>query len=339
MTDATAARPESTRVPVEQFFAIMLGFLHYHAFLTAAELELPDHLANGPLSVDDLASRTNTHAPSLFRMMRALESIGVFKQLSRGVFANTPLSELLRREIPGSQWAFVRTLSPGLGRYEAWAGFSDSIRTGKPAFDRIHGCNVWEFLQRNPGHAALFGEFMRSAHASMTPAVTAAYDWGRFPVIADIGGGIGGQLVDILNAYPSCTGILFDQPDVIARAIPHEGVKCVSGSFFERVPSAADAYILRSVIHDWDDAEAVAILKTIRAATKPDSRVILVERVLPDTSEYALSKWEDLVMLVQTGGKERTAGEYRQLLEKAEFETEQIVATRVQFSLIVSSNA
>lgn len=215
-------------------------------------------------------------------------------------------------------------------------GLPSAVRTGKPAFEEINGCSMWEFLQRNPERAAIFDGFMRSVQASTAAAVTSACNWGRYPVIADIGGGIGGQLADILNAYPSCKGILFDQPAVIARAIPHERMEHVSGSFFERVPAGADAYILRSVIHDWPDAESIAILKTIRAAAKPATRVMLLELALPEGSEPALSKWWDLAMLVHTGGRERTATEYKQLLEQAGFELEQILPTSTGIRVFVS---
>jgi hypothetical protein len=177
---------------------------------------------------------------------------------------------------------------------------------------------------------------MRAYTQGVTPTVTAAYDWSRFRVIADIGGGIGTQLVDILNAHPSCKGILFEQPDVIARAIPHDRVECVSGSFLERVPAGADAYLLRQVIHDWADPEAVAIVKNVRAAASAESRVILIEQIIQETPQYALNKWMDLLMLVIVGGQERTAAEYRKLLDAAGLEVEKIVATAGPFSLIVS---
>lgn len=142
--------------------------------------------------------------------------------------------------------------------------------------------------------------------------------------------------MDILNAFPSCKGILFDQPDVIAQAAADDRIERVAGNFFERVPAGADAYIMRWVIHDWADPEAVAILKTVRAAVKPDSRVILIEFTLPETSEYAYGKTADLTMLALTGGQERTVTEYRQLLDKVGFEVEQVIPTPAQTSLIIS---
>jgi len=236
MTDGTATPAQPAPTLMEQLMAFERGLLYpWLATWTAAELELADHLVNGPLSVEELASRTKTHAPSLFRLLRALEGIGVFKQVSPRIFANTPVSELLRKGVPGSMWA-GRQAAFACGFYQAWLGFPDSIRTGRTAFDQIHGCSVWEFQHREPKRAAIYGEALGSYQALMTPAVTAAYDWSRFPVIADIGGGIGGQLADILNAHPSCRGILFDQPHVVAQAVPHDRIERVAGDFFKRVP-------------------------------------------------------------------------------------------------------
>lgn len=327
MTDSTAAATLPSLPPQAQLFELAIGYWRTRAITVAAELELADHLADGPLHVDELARRTNTHPPSLFRLLRALESVGVFKQVSPRVFANTSMSQCLRRKVTGSLWAFVRSrLSVGGGGFEAWTGLLSSVQTGRTAFDQLYGYSQWEFLRRNSASADLFNEAMRSATSVETPAVTTAYDWSRFPVIVDIGGGIGTQLVDILNAHPSCKGVLFDQPDVLARAIPHERMERVGGSFFERVPTGADAYILRLVIHDWGDEEAIAILRTVRTSVKAGSRVILIEQIIPDTPEYAVSKWADLHMMLVVGGKERSVSEYRQLLEKVGLELEQITA-------------
>jgi len=335
MTDSTAAVAQPTPTLAEQFTAYEREVYHFHAAHAAAELELAEHLANGPLSVEELASQTKTHAPSLFRLLRALETIGVFKQVSPRVFANTPESERLRKGTPGSLWARVRALF-ACGFYQAWMGFPDSIRTGRNAFEQVHGCSSWEFNRRDPERAAIFDQFMQSYQAMVTPPVTAAYDWARFPVIADVGGGKGAQLVDILRAHPSCRGILLDQPHVVASATPHDRIERVGGSFFDRVPSGADAYILRSVIHDWGDAESVAILKTVHVAMRPESRAILIEQIIPEGPGYAFTKWVDLAVMTIAGGQERTAAEYRHLLEEAGFEVEQIVPTSGPLNLIIS---
>jgi O-methyltransferase domain/Dimerisation domain len=332
---AAARQPALSRG--EQLLELATGYWRSRALAVAAELEIADHLANGPLHVDELAARTQTHARSLFRLLRALESVGVFRQVEPRLFANSQLSEALRKSVPGSQWAGIRlAFSTGGGEFEAWGDLRSAVATGQIAFDHINGYNWWEFLKRNPEKHAIFGEAMRSYTAAVTPTVTAAYDWSRFPVIADIGGGIGTQLVDILNAYPICSGILLDQTDVIAQAIRHERVERVVGSFFERVPAGTDAYILRSVIHDWADSQAIMILKTIRLGAKPGSRVIIIEQLINETPDYALNKWLDLLMLVVSGGQERTTEEYRQLLNAAKLDVEAVVSTAGPFSLIVS---
>lgn len=321
----------------EHILEIVRGFWESRALAVAAELEIADHLAAGPLGVETLAERTQTHAPSLFRVLRALESIGLFTQTAPRVFANTPSSELLRKDVPGSQWAFIRMLlSPDLGQLGAFCALMSSVRDGEPSFAVVHGCGGWEYYRRYPEKGAVFNEAMRSASATISPAVAAAYDWGRFPVIADIAGGLGSQLVAILDAHPSVRGILFDQPQVVAGAIPHPRMERVAGSFFESVPPGADAYIMRWIIHDWPDAESIAILSNIRRTMKPASRLILIEGIIPETPEITWTKWLDLQMLVGPGGRERTLSEYKALFAKSGFQLEQTVPTVTGSSLIVA---
>jgi O-methyltransferase domain/Dimerisation domain len=314
-------------IPQEHILEIIRGFWQSRALAIAAELEIADHLADGPLSLSALAERTQTHAPSLFRLMRALESASIFRQVSPGVFANTPASECLQRNVPGSLWAFVRTIiSKGFGQYDAWGDFLTSVRTGKAAFDELYGRGPWEFFHGNPEIWAVFNQAMRAASALITPIVAASYNWRKFPVIADIGGGIGSQLVATLDAHPSSRGILFDQPGVLAEAIPHDRIERVPGNFFESVPPGADAYTMRWIMHDWQDPEAIVILKNIRRAAAPESRVVLIEEIIPDTPELTWGKWIDLHMMTVTGGRERTISEYGELFAKSGFELEKVVS-------------
>lgn len=336
MADSTPAQAHAAPAALENIFGIIRGFFESRALAIAAELELADLLADGPLGVDFLAERTKTHAPSLFRLMRALESIGVFTQVSPRVFANTPSSALLRRGVPGSQWAFVRTiLSTGFGQYDSWAEILYSVQTGKSAIEKVYGCDPWGFFTARPEIWAIFNEAMRSASAAISPAVAAAYDWRKFPVIADIGGGIGSQLVAILDAHPSVRGILFDAPAVIAQGIPHDRMERVGGDFFKSVPSGADAYTMRWIIHDWADAESIAILSNIRKAMKPDSRVVLIEEIIPETPELTWAKWLDLHMLAMAGGKERTVAEYKELYSQSGFDLERVIPTSAGSSLLI----
>jgi O-methyltransferase domain len=217
--------------------------------------------------VDELASRTKMNASALFRLLRALESIGIFTQTSPHVFANTPTSECLRKDVPGSQWPLVvQNLSKGNGPFEAWEELEYAVRTGGPSVEKVYGYDFWELLRRNPRASAVTNGAMRSASVAMTPAVTAAYEWRQFPVIADIGGGIGTQLVSILEASPASKGILFDKPYLRAESISHDRIEVIGGDFFESVPTGADAYLLRWILHDWAEPEAALILGSLRRA-------------------------------------------------------------------------
>jgi O-methyltransferase domain/Dimerisation domain len=333
---AIAPKTPAAPSPQEHISEIMSGFWKSRATTIAAELELADLLGVGSLDIDSLAQLTKTHAPSLFRLMRALESIGLFRQVAPRVFANTHASAALRRNVPGSQWAFVRsTLSTGLGQYDAWAEVMYSVQTGKTGLGKLYGVGPWEFFTARPEIWAIFNDAMRDASAAISPAVAAAYDWNRFRVIADIGGGVGSQLVSILDAHPSVRGILFDAEPVVAQAIPHDRMERVSGDFFKSVPAGADAYTMRRIIHDWADEESIAILKNIRKAMTPESRVVLIEEIIPETPEPCWAKWLDLHMLVVAGGRERTVAEYQDLYVKSGFDLERIIPTPAGSSLII----
>jgi O-methyltransferase domain len=194
----------STPTPQEQILGIVNNYWQSCCLGAAAQLELADHLANGPLHVDVLAERTETHAPSLYRMLRALESTGIFTQSSPRVFTNTPASECLRRHATGSQWAWIRiALCADAPVFDGWRGLMRALENGRPGFDQLRGQPAWDYLRSDPQQGTIFNEAMRDLSASMTPAVTESYDWSQFPVIADIGGGIGAQLLNILDARPA----------------------------------------------------------------------------------------------------------------------------------------
>lgn len=322
--------------PEEQILALVNNYWQSCCAGAAAQLELADLLADGPLHVDVLAERTKTHAPSLYRMLRALESTGIFKQSSPRVFANTPASECLRRHAPNSQWAWIRiTLSADGFAFDGWRGLILALQNGAPGFDQLRGYSAWEYLKSDPQMGMVFNEAMGALSASMTPAVTASYDWSQFPVVADIGGGIGPQLLDILDAHPACQGILFDQPQAVEQAPQHRRMERIGGDFFREIPIKADAYLLRWVIHDWDNDKAIRILENVRKAATPESRLLLVESVISETPDFDMGKWMDMNMLVMTAGQERTAAEFRDLYDRAGFELEQIIPTRSPLSIIM----
>lgn len=331
MTQAVAA----TVSPQEQIMGFIMSIVQGRCVVAAAELELADVLAKGPLPVETIAGQAKADVDHVFRLMRALETIGLFTQVAPRVFANTPLSECLRKDVPGSVWSFARICAPGWVYWDGYSEMLPTLRTGTTSLFQTWGYDLWEHYRRKPEQSVVFNDAMRTMTGVMTPAVTAAYDWSRFPVIADIGGGIGSQLVDILDANPRCRGVLFDQPDVVSTAIAHDRIDRVPGSFFEHIPVEADAYVLRNIIHDWDDAGAVTILKTVRKAAKPDARVALVEWVIGDTSEFQFGKWTDITMMTGVGGRERTRDEFGMLFDRAGFALEEIIPTASMFSIVV----
>lgn len=323
--------------PHEQIFSLVLSFWQARTVAVATELDLAGLLAAGPLHVDELAARTKTNALALFRLLRALESIGIFTQTTPRVFANTPTSDSLRSDVAGTQRAFVlHALSQGYGLFEGWRELRDAVQTGEPSLDKVYGYDFWELCRRNPDANAAFNGAMRAGSMAMTPTVTAAYDWSQFPVIADIGGGIGTQLTSILDSSPSSKGILFDQPQLGADAIPHDRVEVVGGDFFDAVPGGADAYLLRFILHDWSDPKALAILAAVRRALKPAARLFVIESLVLEGPEFGLMKWIDLQMLVGLGGRERTENEFRDMLAATGFEVERVVPTTSLLSLLIA---
>ena len=327
----------STATPEEQILGIVTNHWQSCCVGAAAQLELADVLADGPLHIDVLAERTDTHGPSLYRMLRALESTGIFTQTSPGVFGNTPASECLRRKLPDSNWAWVRiTLCAGAPVFEGWRGLMLSLKNGRPGFDQVTGQSIWEHMQSKPQTYTIFNEAMRDLSASISPAVAEAFDWSRYPVIADIGGGIGSQLSSILDSHPSCQGILFDLPEVVAEAPDDGRVERVGGDFFEEVSVQADAYVMRWILHDWSDEESIALLSNVRKIAKPGARLMVVESVIPETPEFDMGKWMDLNMMVMAAGQERTAAEFRDLLQQAGFALEEIVPTASPLSIVVA---
>jgi hypothetical protein len=300
---------------LRQLFAYRIS----QAIHVAATLGIADLLAKGPRSADELAAATGTHAPSLYRLLRALAPEGIFEELPERRFALTPKAELLRSDAPGSLHAWGEFI----GRPYFWQGWGEllhSVSTGKSGVEKVVGMDPWEWRQQHPEDTGYFDRAMTSMTRIMSPAVVGAYDWGQFGVIADIAGGHGAQLADILAKFPKPRGILFDQPHVVegAPAILHaagvaDRVRVVGGSFFESVPQA-DGYILKHILHDWYDDDCVRILETIRAAAATSARLLVIERLIEGPNEGAAAKSSDLNMLVGPGGMERTRDEFEALL-------------------------
>lgn len=325
--------------PSEQMNHLITGYWSTQAVYVAAKLGLADLLKDGPRTVDDLAQATKTHAPSLFRLLRALASLGVFVADNQGRFALTPLAECLRSDASGSQRAVA--IMSGEEQYRTWGELLYSVQTGRIAFDKIYGMPVFEFLSQNLEQAKTFDAAMVGVHGRETSAMTDAYDFSAIKTLADIGSGNGSLLISVLKRHPHLKGMLYDLPGVIERAkanLQSAGVadRCqvISGSFFESIPTGADAYLMRHIIHDWDDEKATTILKNIHRAISNDGRLLVVEGVIPPGNDPSFGKLLDLTMLVLPGGKERTETEYRSLFQAGGFQLTRIVPTKSEVSVI-----
>lgn len=319
---------------------ILLGSLASQSLYVAAKLGIADLLADGPKRVDELARAADAHAPSLYRVLRALASLGVFAEQDDHVFALTPAAEALRSDKPNS----LRDVAIFWGEdwhWEVWGKILYSVRTGKSAWAQLHGEQVFEYFEKNKAAGEIFNRAMSSFSTVATKAVAEAYDFSGIDTLIDIAGGHGRLLTGVLEANPSMRGVLFDLPHVIEGAVEtisktdvSERVETVSGDFFASVPAGGDAYIMKHIIHDWDDDRALAILRNIRQAMKPGGRVLVVEAVIADGNGQDFGKLLDIEMLVSPGGKERTAKEYEELFERAGLRMTRIVPTKSPYSVI-----
>lgn len=338
MEGQTAAAREVP--PPIQMLQIISGFWVARCVYVVAKLGLADLINHEPKTADELAAATGSHAPSLFRVLRALAPFGIVTQDASNRFGITPLSATLQSNIPGSLRAFAMT-ELGEEHYPAWGELLHSVSTGGIAFDKAFGENVWEFFAKHPDNAQIFNDAMSGMTGQAMDALHAAYQFSDIKVIMDVGGGHGGLLTSILKRNPAMRGILFDAPPVIAGAHSHiagseiaDRCKLVAGDFFKSVPQGADAIVLKWIIHDWNDEQSVAILRNCHRSLPEHGKLILIEAVVPSTPELHFSKFIDLNMLVMTGGRERTDAEFHQLYEDSGFRLTRIVPTESPFSVI-----
>jgi hypothetical protein len=306
------------------------GFQIAQAIHVAAVLGIADLLKDGPRSCEALAGQTETNAEGLYRLLRALASVEVFREGPNRTFSLSPLSECLRADSPES----VRGWAVLIGAeyfWSAWGNLLRGVKTGENVFEQMHGMDVWEYRSTRPELIAIFNQAMTSNSRGVAQAVVGAYDFSPFKLIVDVGGNRGALLAAILTTHPDARGINFDQPDVVSDAdLKDAGVadRCelVGGDFFESVPPGGDAYVLKSIIHDWPDDDSIAILKTVRQAMKPDARLLIVEQVVAPPNEGPSAKFSDLNMLALPGGRERTEEEFARLFEASGFRLTQVAA-------------
>jgi hypothetical protein len=316
-----------------------VGFWLSQSLYVVARLCVADQLRDGPRPVADIAAAVGADGTALYRVMRALASVGVFTEPVPRQFALTEMGSYLRSDVAGSLRAQFLTI--GELDWEPWGHLLQSVRTGETAFDAHHGSNLFDYLERHPDVEQMFDEAMTGFVTENGMAVASAYDFHPYSVVVDIGGGHGALMTAILQATPRASGIVFDRAVVVegaSQAIAGAGLaercECIAGDFFESVPPGGDVYLLASVIHDWDDDRSVSILRTCRRAMGPASRVLLIEMVIPPGDAPSYSKLLDLEMLVLAGGRERTEAEYRKLLATAGLRLTRILPTSSYSSII-----
>jgi SAM-dependent methyltransferase len=336
--------PKRCRVscPSLELLGPITGMWRTRAINAAAQLRIADALADGPRAVAELAEVTGTHAPSLYRLLRALSRLGIFSELGDERFANSELSHFLRPGVPGSMYALVRGFADW--GWRSWGELAHSVRTGEPAFDLAHGMPMWQyFTQEDPEAGWLYNESMEEFSASVNTPIADAVDLAGIRSVVDVGGGHGGLLTTILARNPSVArAVLFEQPRVIkelrymldGKATGDGRLQLAEGDFFAAVPAGCDAYLMKIILHDWDDSQAINILANCRRCMNPGGRVLAAEIVLDAHCSEPFPNFLDLEMLVMHSGRERSTNEFRDLYAAAGLRLTRIIPTSSPFSIV-----
>ncbi|MBE8985841.1 methyltransferase [Nostoc sp. LEGE 12450] len=305
-----------------------------------AQLGIADLLKDGSKSYGELATKTGVDARSLYRLLRALASVGIFAEGNSGYFELTPVAESLRSDRTDSLRGYA-IKSGQAWEWQPWGHLLESIKTGKPVFKNIFGMERFDYLATDPSASKIYTQAISSISGEQDAAIAAGYDFSFIHNLVEVGGGNGTLMASILKANLTMQGILFDLPHVVVDAKPvienlelQDRCQLVGGNFFESVPTGGDAYLLRYIIHDWDDERAIAILKNCYQVMQPNGRLLLVEMVIPQGNEPFFGKLLDLQMLVNYGGRERTEAEYQVLLETAGFSLTKIYPVAPPISII-----
>jgi len=323
--------------PPAQLMKFIAGRWISKPIYVAAELRIADMLADGPKSIKELAQASQSHASSLYRMMRALASVGIFSETEDKRFELTPMAEYLKT---GTMRSIALMFNSDWSD-KAWGYFLDCVKTGDTAFEKAHGMPVSDWLEKNPLAADLFNEANAVKAANSHRAIVDVYDFSGINTLTDVGGGIGVLMVEILIANPLMKGVVADIPSVIQEArkiIKSQGLEdrceAVECDFFKKIPSGSDAYLMSNILHDWSDEQCRIILTNCHRAMKTESRLLVVEMVIPPGNEPSVAKLLDLEMLVTTGGRERTEKEFKTLLESSGFKFSKTIATKESICII-----
>jgi hypothetical protein len=319
---------------------LIMGFRVTQLIHVAAKLGIADHLRHGPRTPHQLAQAAGAEPRALHRLLRALASLDIFAETEAGAFELTPSAQLLRADVPGS----LRGIALLYGEEWLWNAYGrtiQSVQTGHPAFERVHGQPFYDYLRHTPAAADQFHDAMSGFSVQESAAILAAYDFSGVATVVDVGGGHGALVAALLKNQPRLTGVVLDRPEAIAGAehlLADAGVAaratCVAGDFFTEVPCGGDVYLLKSVLHNWDDGTVVSILHRCREAMSRNSRLLVIERVVPPGNGPSEAKLFDINMLVMVGGQERTEAEYHMLFQVGGFELTRVIPTGSPASLI-----
>jgi hypothetical protein len=315
-------------------FHMIISYMLSQSLYVAARLGIADLLQNGPQSSDALATAVGAHPDALYRVLRALASVGIFAEVEHRQFTLTPLARFLQTNVPGSLRALAIHFGEE-GHWRSWGELLYSVKTGKSAFEHVFGMGLFDWMAQHAEARDIFNAAMTASTMQESLAVVAAYDFSGVRTIVDVGGGHGALIAACLQAYPQLHGILFDLPHVIAGArdfLESESVgeRCepVAGDFFASVPAGGDAYLLRWILHDWDDARAVTILHNCHRAMQEQGKLLVIETLIAAGNAPSIAKLSDLEMLVRAGGRERTEAEYRALFAAAGFRLTRVIPTQ-----------
>ena len=329
----------------QQLLGMVNGFMLSQALHAFTVLGLADLIGEGRRAAEDLAAAVSADPTAVRRLLRALAAAGLLDEDETGGFALTPLGEGLREDAPGSLAGWT-ALVGSENFWANWGVLTDSVRTGRTGWRLRLDTDAWDYRARHPEEGRRFDRGMVSITGASADTVAEDYDFSRFSTIVDVGGGRGTLLAQVLARHPSARGVLFDQPHVVEGAPPlleaggvSQRCQVVGGSFFESVPEGGDAYILKSVLHDWYDPEAVRILQAVRAATGPGAVLLVVERILEPPNQGLPGKLGDLNMLVNPGGTERTRKEWEGLLAAGGFRLSEVHRTRGVYHVLESTPA
>jgi predicted O-methyltransferase YrrM len=323
------------------FMNLIAGKWVSQAIAVAAELGIADLLKDGAKTAAQIARSANASEDGVYRLLRGLGSVGLFAETGRRRFRLTPLGKLLRADSPQALGAYARFLGHE-STWQPWGEIGHSVRTGEPAFDHVFAMPIFEYFAKMPEAAAVFDAAMTSISTWESKAVIAAYDFPGIATLVDVAGGHGLMIMTILEANRKMRGILFDLPHVTARAamlLRSGGVadRCqiVSGDFFTSVPEGADAYIMKHILHDWNDEQAIQILRNCHKAMRRGGKVLIVDPVIPPGNAAHFGKLLDLEMLALTPrGRERTQAQFRDLLQRSGFKLRRVVPTETHLSVV-----